>query len=156
MENVNIRRAISDDLYEIQKLNNELFDLEFNNFDSTLIQDWPFSKEGEQYFFDAIKNDIVLIAYINNEIVGYLAGTLNSQYSYNNNIQAGLDNMCIKNEYRKLGIGSKLLEEFKKICKENGIDEIKVVASYGNTNAINFYKCNGFKESELTLKQDIN
>ena len=48
----------------------------------------------------------------NEKIVGYLAGTLYSQYSYNNIVQAELDNMCIMNEYRKLGIGSKLFEEF--------------------------------------------
>lgn len=156
MENINIRKAKINDLLNIQKLNKELFELEYNNFDTTLIEDWPLTQEGKEYFENAIKNDIVLIAYVNNETVGYLAGTLNSQYSYNNNIQAELDNMYIMKEYRKLGIGSKLFEEFKKICKENGINEIKVVASYNNLNAINFYKSNGFKESELTLKQNIN
>ena len=144
------------DLFEIEKLNKELFELEFNNFDSSLIEDWPLTQEGKEYFEDAIKNDIVLVACVDGKIVGYLAGTLNSQYSYNNIVQAELDNMCIMNEYRKLGIGSKLFEEFKKICKENKINEIKVIASYNNTNAIAFYKSNGFKESELTLKQNID
>ena len=96
------------------------------------------------------------MACVDQKIVGYLAGTLNSQYSYNNIVQAELDNMCIMNEYRKLGIGRKLFEEFKKICKGNGINEIKVVSSYNNLNAIDFYKRNGFKEAELTLKQNID
>ena len=156
MENVNIRRANSDDLYEIQKLNNQLFDLEYNNFDSTLIQDWPLTQEGKKYFEKAIKDSISLIACVNDEIVGYLIGTLNSQYSYNNNIQAELDNMCVMKEYRNQGIGQKLFEEFKKICKDNKVNEIKVIASYCNLNAINFYKKNGFKEAELTLKQNID
>ena len=156
MDNTNIRKANMADLFEIQKLNKELFELEFNNFDSTLIEDWPLTKEGKEYFENAIRNDIVLVACVDGKIVGYLAGTLNSQYSYNNIVQAELDNMCIMNEYRKLGIGSKLFEEFKKICKENGINEIKVVASYNNLNAIEFYKRNGFKEAELTLKQNID
>ena len=156
MENIIIKKANIDDLYEIQKLNKELFELESNNFDSTLIVDWPLTQEGKEYFEKAIRNDIVLVACINNKIVGYLAGTLNSQYSYNNNIQAELDNMCVMSEYRKSGIGSKLFEEFKKICKENKINEIKVVASYNNLNAIAFYKNNGFKEADLTLKQNID
>lgn len=156
MDNINIRKANMADLFEIQKLNKELFELEFNNFDSSLIEDWPLTQEGKEYFEDAIKNDIVLVACVDGKIVGYLAGTLNSQFSYNNIIQAELDNMCIMNEYRKSGIGSKLFEEFKKICKENGINEIKVIASYNNSNAIMFYKSNGFKESELTLKQNID
>ena len=156
MENIIIRKANIDDLYEIQKLNKELFELESNNFDSTLITDWPLTQEGKEYFENTIKKDIVLVAYLDKQIVGYLAGTLNSQYSYNNIVQAELDNMCIMNEFRKLGIGSKLFEEFKKICKENKINEIKVVASYNNLNAIDFYKRNGFKEAELILKQNID
>jgi len=156
MENIIIRKANIDDLYEIQKLNKELFELESKNFDLTLIADWPLTKEGKEYFENAIKNDIVLVACIEQKIVGYLAGTLNSQFSYNNIMQAELDNMCIMNQYRKSGIGSNLFEEFKKICKENGINEIKVIASYNNSNAITFYKNNGFKESELTLKQNID
>lgn len=156
MENIIIRKANIDDLYEIQKLNKELFELESNNYDSTLITDWPLTQEGKEYFENAIRNDIVLVASVDQKIVGYLVGTLNSQYSYNSIVQAELDNMCIMNEYRKLGIGSKLFEEFKKICKENRINEIKAVASYNNLNAIDFYKHNGFKEAELTLKQNIN
>lgn len=46
-------------------------------------------------------------------------------------------------------------EEFKTICKENDIKELKVVASYKNTNAINFYKKNGFEEADITLKQSL-
>lgn len=153
---INIRKASNEDLYDIQKLNNELFELEYHNFDSTLIENWPLSKEGEEYFKNAIKNNIVLVATLNNVIIGYLAGTLNSQYSYNNVIQAELDNMCIMKEYRRFGIGRQLFKEFKKICKDNKINEIKVVASYSNTNAIDFYKRNGFIESEVTLKQNLN
>ena len=122
----------------------------------TLITDWPLTQEGKVYFENAIRNDIVLVACVNKQIVGYLAGTLNSQYSYNNIVQAELDNMFIMNEYRKLGIGRELFEEFKKVCKANRINEIKVVARYNNLNAIDFYKNNGFKEAELTLKQNID
>ena len=104
MNNVKIRKAEIDDLYEIQKLNNELFDLEYNNFDSTLIQNWPLTQEGKEYFEKAIKKGVSLVACVNNEIVGYLVGALNSQFQYNNNIQAELDNMCVMKEYRNKGI----------------------------------------------------
>ena len=80
---------------------------------------------------------------------------MNTQNTYNKYKQAELDNMCILEEYRKLGIGSRLFEEFKTICKENDIKELKVVASYKNTNAINFYKKNGFEEADITLKQRL-
>lgn len=109
------------------------------------------------YYYDefiarySIENDITLVAVVENKIIGYLIGSLNTQNSYNKTIQAELDNMCILEEYRKLGIGSKLFNKFKEICKENDINELKVVASYNNKNAINFYKKNGFEEAEITL-----
>jgi ribosomal protein S18 acetylase RimI-like enzyme len=107
------------------------------------------------YFKDSIVNNITLVATIDDNIVGYMTWNLNSQYSYNTVKQAELNNMCIIDEYRKLWIGTKLITEFKKICKDNNIQEIKVIASYENINAINFYKKNGFNESELTLKIKI-
>ena len=152
MDNIVIRKANINDLYDVQKLNNELFKIECENYDNSLIENWPLSREGAEYFSDEIINNIVLVACVNEQIVGYLAGTLNSQYSYNNNIQAELDNMCILKNYRNIGIGRRLFEEFKIICKENKVDEIKVIASYENIDAIEFYKRNNFKESEITLK----
>ena len=152
MYNIVIRKANINDLYDVQKLNNELFKIECENYDNSLIENWPLSREGAEYFSDEIINKIVLVACVNEQIVGYLEGTLNSQYSYNNNIQAELDNMCILKKYRNLGIGRKLFDVFKNICKENKVDEIKVIASYENIDAIEFYKRNNFKESEITLK----
>ena len=44
MENISIRRASTNDLSAIQRLNNELFEPEYSNYDSTLVLDWPFLK----------------------------------------------------------------------------------------------------------------
>jgi len=110
----------------------------------------------DKYFENAINNNVVLVAVLDDKIVGYLVGSLNTGYSYNKNIQAELDNMCILEEYRKMGIGKQLFLEFKKICQNNNISELKVVASYDNLNAIDFYKNNGFAPSEVVLKQNID
>ena len=155
MDNIVIRRACLEDLYEIQKLNNELFNLELKNYDSSLKEYWPISKEGEKYFKEKIEKDIVLVACLEEDVVGYLAGTLNAQFSYNNNLQAEIDNMCLREEFRHLGIGKRLFEEFRKICVYNEVDEIKVTASYKNENAKSFYKEMGFTETEVTLKHNL-
>lgn len=154
-EVIQIRMAEMADLKEIQSLNKMLFELEFENYDSTLDINWPISTEGKEYFEDAIKNSITLVAVYENKIVGYLIGSLNTQNIYNKYSQAELDNMCVLDQYRKLGIGSKLFDKFKEICIENDIKELKVVASYKNQNAINFYKKNGFEEADITLKQNL-
>lgn len=63
--------------------------------------------------------------------------------------------MFILEDYRKYGIGSKLMNEFKSYCIQNGIEELKVTASAKNNNALKFYKKNGFDEFEITLKQEL-
>ena len=67
-----------------------------------------------------------------------------------------LEDIFILEEYRKYGIGTKLFNEFKKHCKENNIQELKVTASSKNLNAIKFYQKNGFEEFETTLKMSLD
>ena len=148
---INIRKANINDLIHIQNLNNSLFDLEYNNYDSTLKLGWPFEKDGEEYFIDKIKNNLIFVADINGKIVGYLAGNILEEISYSVETFAELDNMCIDTNYRGYGIGSKLIDEFKNYCRNIGIENIKVTAYSENKQAINFYMKNGFQDYNTTL-----
>ena len=150
-----IKKATIEDLETIQDLNNKLFELEYNNFNPSLKIGWPYEIAGEEYFKDLIENQIIYLALADNDIVGYLAGSIHVEYSYNTTSIAELDNMFILEEYRKYGIGSTLFNEFKKYCIENNIDELKVTASSKNINAIKFYQKNGFEEFETTLKMSL-
>ena len=156
MIDIIIKKATIENLNEIQELNNQLFELEYNNFDSSLKVGWPFEKEGTEYFSDMLNNQVVFIALVDNSIVGYLAGSINVESSYVTKSLAELDNMFILENYRKYGIGTKLVNEFKKYCLNIGIQEIKVTASARNSNAINFYKKNGFENFEVTFKMILN
>lgn len=155
MKKINIRKANLEDLNAIQQLNNNLFELEFNNFDETLKQGWTFEKEGKEYFEYMIKNEIVFVAELEEKIVGYLAGSICEQISYITETFAELDNMCIDDEYRRFGIGTLLINEFKKYCKGKNIQNIKVTASAKNSRAIQFYVKNGFEDYNITLKYKI-
>ena len=155
MENIIIRKANIEDLIKVQELNNNLFELEFNNFDDTLKVGWPFEKEGKEYFENMIKNNIVFVAEVEEKIVGYLAGSICEQTSYITETFAELDNMCIDDEYRRFGIGTLLMDEFKKYCKERNMQNIKVTASAKNSRAIQFYMKNGFEDYNVTLKFKI-
>ena len=155
MEKVIIRKAVLEDLISIQKLNDNLFDLEFNNFDDTLKREWALEKEGQEYFEDMIKNEIVFVAQIEEKIVGYLAGSICEEISYITESFVELDNMFIDDEYRRFGIGTLLMDEFKKYCKEKNMQNIKVTASAKNSRAIQFYIKNGFEDYNITLKYKI-
>ena len=63
--------------------------------------------------------------------------------------------MYIDENYRRYGIGSLLINEFKKYCKEKKIQNIKVTASATNYNAIKFYMKNGFEDYNVSLKYKI-
>ena len=64
--------------------------------------------------------------------------------------------MLIDNKYRGFGIGKMLIDNFKNYCKDNGIMNLKVVASAKNTKAIKFYKNNGFNDFDITLTAKIH
>lgn len=148
---IDIREANMNDLIHIQNLNNSLFDLEYNNYDSTLKLGWPFEKEGKEYFIDRINNNLIFVAEINGKIVGYLAGNILEEISYSVETFAELDNMYIDTNYRGYGIGSKLIDKFKNYCKNIGIENIKVTAYAHNKQAIKFYMKNGFQDYNTTL-----
>lgn len=155
MDNLLIKKATLEDLKTIQNLNNQLFELEKENYDSTLVSNWPLTNEGKLYFEDLINNHYVIVAILNDEIVGYLAGTINEKGSYEEVQYGEINNMLIKDECRGYGIGKKLINNFKDYCRENNIYNVKVEASAKNENAINFYKKNGFEEFNITLTMGI-
>ena len=155
MDNLLIKKATLEDLKTIQNLNNQLFELEKENYDSTLVSNWPLTNEGKLYFEDLINNQYVIVAILNDEIVGYLAGTINEKGSYEEIQYGEINNMLVKDECRGYGIGKKLINNFKDYCRENNIYNVKVEASAKNENAINFYKKNGFEEFNITLTMSI-
>ena len=155
MDNLLIKKATLEDLKTIQNLNNQLFELEKENYDSTLVSNWPLTNEGKLYFEDLINNQYVIVAILNDEIVGYLAGSINEKGSYEEIQYGEINNMLVKDECRGYGIGKMLINNFKDYCRENNIYNVKVEASAKNVNAINFYKKNGFEEFNITLIMGI-
>ena len=151
-----IKRATIENLKDIQELNNKLFELEYEKFDPALKVGWPFGTDGTEYFCDMLNNEVVFIAFVDNKIVGYLAGCINLNLSYIIKSLAEIDNMFILEEYRDQGIGTKLINEFREYCLKFGIQEIKVGANAKNINAINFYRKNGFDDFEIILKTQLN
>ena len=156
MKNILIRKATLSDIKAIQKLNHELFKLEKKSFDSTLITDWPLSQAGKKYFEDLINNEYVIVATDNNIVIGYLAGSINEKGSYSMIQYGDINNMFLDEKYRGQGIGKTLIDNFKKYCIDNGIQNLKVVASFKNKDAQKFYKKLGFNEFDITLTTSIN
>ena len=157
MSKVIIRKAKEKELKIIQGLNHELF-LHDGEYDPLLNMDWPFEKQGEDYFKDKISGEkgVCFVAEVGGEIVGYLAGRLMESYSYRKvEKMAELDNTLVKEEFRGQGIGENLFKEFIKWSKNQDAERIKVIAYADNFGAIKFYKRVGFIPYETVLEYKI-
>lgn len=156
MSNIKIRQATIEDLVSIQNLNNELFKLEKEYYDSTLIANWPISEEGKIYFSEMISNEYAIVAVIDNNIIGYLIGSIIPKCSYETIQYGEINNMIIDYKYRGLGIGKELINQFKSYCLNKEIYNLKVEASSKNIDAIEFYKKQGFNDFNVTLTMNLN
>ncbi len=159
MPEIKVRKANITDLKTIQNLNNSLFEFEIkNNYDS-YVEKWAFSKHSKEDGENLLDNECVIIAEAGREgiPVGYLAGSIyrDKTYSCYSGITAELENMFVKEEYRKFGVGSKLIDNFTNYCKSHDASRIIVTASFGNNNAIEFYKKNGFNDYNIQLRKEL-
>ncbi|MDD5749447.1 MAG: GNAT family N-acetyltransferase [Patescibacteria group bacterium] len=132
---------------------------EYAEFDDTIDCKWTFSKHGTEYFKKCIsKNDsCAFVVYIDNEIVGYLTGSLvNSKDAYRSILNyAELESTFVLERYRGIGIGSKLCQSFINWSKSKNISRLRVVASAQNIKGINFYRKNSFKDYDLILETNL-
>lgn len=152
-----IRKATIKDFKEIQRLNHALFKSDFK-FNKTLNNNWPFSKEGVNYYRKAIinKNYLTLVCEEKNQIIAYLIGKFEGGGTWRKNIvMAEVENTLTEQGKRSKGIGTKLLNEFKKWAKSREVNTLKVAAFVDNRRAIKFYKKKGFKEYELFFEKKI-
>jgi len=96
------------------------------------------------------------IAEVNNEIVGYLAGSIIEPCSYRNIKKISeLENMIIKEDCRGKRIGEKLFKEFVEWSKFKKVKKMKVSAFTNNESAIRFYKRIGFDSYATELEYKI-
>jgi GNAT superfamily N-acetyltransferase len=154
-----IKIATLDDLKDIQKLNKQLFDEEFDKYDQTINCDWPLSKQGEAFYKERITDEnscAFILKTADNKTIGYLVGSLADDEFYRNvdNI-AELDDMYIIEEFRSSGFGGKLYNAFISWCKEKSVKRVKVLVTAKNSTAISFYKKKGFLDHNVTLEASI-
>ncbi|MCX7881069.1 MAG: GNAT family N-acetyltransferase [Patescibacteria group bacterium] len=152
---IKIKKAKIENLNLIQKLNYEVFEASLS-YDKHLDMSWPFNEKGIKYFKEALisKDYCCLLAYDGNFPVGYLIGT-ERNFSYRKNKVGEIDNMGVTKKYRGKGVGTALINEFKKWCQKRGLTQLRVSTYFKYDKAINFYKKQGLKEMDLVLEGEI-
>ncbi len=153
-----IRNATLNDLQKVQELNLKLFEKEHKEYDSLLNMDWTFGGAGTKYYQDRISEDdgCVLVAIIDDRIVGYLCGGLTEAEKYRHlPIVAELENTFVLDEFRSKWIGKQLYTTFVDWCKSKNVGKLRVEASAQNEWAIKFYRKNNFKDYTLVLETEL-
>lgn len=113
-----------------------------SKYNKAIDENFTVNNYFENIYFN--KNNNLLIALINDEIVGYVFA---KEIENDETIKSVLiDGLFVKEEYRNQGIASALIENIVKVIKEKGITAIKIKVMSNNTNAIHLYQKYGFEE----------
>ena len=144
-----IRKGDEKDVPGIMKLVRELAEFErapeqVVNSEKILLQD-GFGKESVYKVFIAEAADT-------NEVIGM--ALYYTAYSTWKGKMLFLDDLVVTESYRKFGIGRKLMNEFLKAAKEEGVNQIRWQVLDWNKPAIEFYKTLGadFDAEWITVK----
>ena len=101
-------------------------------------------------------NNQLFIAVYNNEIVGYayvkIITTSDSPEIYT---EASISGIYVKENYRRQGIATKLINEAKKWCINKGVSYLKLNVLEGNRTALNLYKKLGFNDFSRVLRNKL-
>jgi GNAT superfamily N-acetyltransferase len=147
-----IRQAAASDLAAVQRLNKELFRLSALH-DPQLDEDWSTGKAGRDYLTRRIAGDgICIVAELDGELIGYLAGTLKKPLSYRPLRAAELENMLVAEAHRGRHVGRGLIEHFTTWCKTRQVSRVSVSAYAQNIDAVVFYELTGFRLYSVTLE----
>ena len=157
-----IEKAKKEDYKEVLNLFNELFQIlvecnpqkfrPLQEGEVTLQQkDFEDSlKEGAWRHFDLYKIDGRIVAFIDYGIY--------EAYNFPGHIPCKLlmlGNICVKKEYRKMGIGTQLINYLRQKCKDENIQRIELEMEAANQAALNFYKKLGFKEARIRFAESF-
>ncbi len=96
-----------------------------------------------------------LVAEVDNKIIAF-ASFFFSYYSWSGKA-IDLDDLYVKDEYRKQNIGTKLLNAVIQFAKEHQCKSVRWLVSRWNENAINFYKKMGavIDDTEMTCVYNL-
>jgi len=93
------------------------------------------------------KDGVVLISETSDVVRGILVGSYCLDIDWEGKT-ARIDALIVEGKYRRTGIGSKLLNRFAQLSKQNNCKAIKSRVNTKNTNAQAFHESLGFKRAD--------
>ena len=93
------------------------------------------------------ESQVIFVAEIGNKAVGYIH-LVNYDVIYADNYKNCLG-LAVDNNYKRMGIGSALLNKGELWAKENGAAGIRLCSGIERESAHKFYLANGYKENKI-------
>ena len=97
----------------------------------------------------------ILVAEIDNNIIGYAAVSIEKLSWRLYNPIAEIKKLCVNPLYRGKGVGTMLMQEISNIVKKRGVKRLNVIVLSNNNPALRFYRNNGYKDVDIILEKDI-
>lgn len=150
-----IEKATQKDFLGIHKIFQEVHDHHLNGTINTFKDIDPFTKEE---FNEILKdrNTFLLVAK-EKEIIGFILATIVEKEGRHTKFKRSLhiNTIGTKKEDQNAGIGTSLINEIKKIAKENKCDNISLSVWSFNENALKFYKHKGFRNQKINMEMPL-
>lgn len=121
-------------------------------YDDNINENIVINNYYENYIYKG--NTCLLFALIDNKIVGYIYGFIKNDGNTVMNKVALLDALYVDIEYRKLGVATTLINEFKNWFKDKA-NSIEVNVCYQNESAVKLYKKHNFIGTKMTMECDL-
>lgn len=137
--NIKIEKAVADDIKEINNLIKDLDEIHFLNMPNI------FEKIDNCYMESTINNKFV--AKYNDKVVGFLEIEV-KETPQNIHLKKRkylwIENIIVKKDYRKKGIGRLLVKKAIEFANNNNINEVELNVWEFKDSAIKFYEMFGF------------
>ncbi len=139
---ITYRRATEADLPDLLPLLQTLFAVEVDFTFSADVQ-----LRGLRLLLDSGQAAII-IALEQKIVVGMITGQLTISTAEGGNSLL-IEDLVITEKYQRTGIGNKLLQEIAKWGSSRYASRMQLLADNANVTALNFYKKNGWKKTQL-------
>ncbi|MFU8652882.1 GNAT family N-acetyltransferase [Methanotorris formicicus] len=137
-----IDTAKKEDIDDMINLLKQLFEIE---------KDFAPNYENQRKGLELLLNNkdaIIFVARYNDKVVGMCS--IQTLISTAEGGKVGiLEDLVVDENFRGMGVGSKLLLEVERYCKENGLLRLSLLADKDNKKALEFYKSRGWKFTNL-------
>lgn len=148
-----IRKAKSEDSNALDSLFAKLLENDRLNYDENIKQDLTMSGFFEKRIDR--ENEIILLAEKSKEIIAYIYGYINADNNIKVKLEANIDSLFVKEEYRNKKIGTSLINKFIEEVKNRNCKYIFIDNKYLNKKAARLYNNLGFNVFIESRRKEI-